>query len=134
MSNRSVLILSDNNESILTWLDAFRQRGLNAASTASTSFALNCWQTEIPMLTVVDLSLPVRDCLQVCRALRFIGGAPILLILPAAHGGDLLDAIRAGVTECLIQPASPAVVLLKALAWSMRAGWDWTSGASELMQ
>ena len=134
MNNRSVLILSDKDESILTWMDAFRQRGLDAASTASTSFALNCWETDPPMLTVVDLSLSVGDCLQVCRTLRAIDVAPILLILPAARGEEILDAFHAGVTECLIQPNSPAVILLKALAWSMRAGWDWPSGTSEMVQ
>lgn len=129
MSNHFVLILSDKEESTAVWLDAFRQRGLDAESTPSAASALNRWQTDPPMLTVIDLSLPVEAGLQICRDLRVLGGAPILLILPSARGEVILEAYRAGVTECLIQPASPAVILLKALAWSMRAGWVWPVSA-----
>jgi CheY-like chemotaxis protein len=125
MNSHSVLILSDKNDSILTWLEAFRQRGLEAASTASPTFAIHLWQVEPPLLTVVDLSLPMEATLQICRNLRALNNAPILLTLPENRGEDILEAWRAGVTECLIQPASPAVILLKALAWSMRVGWEW---------
>ncbi|MFZ5858467.1 MAG: response regulator [Chloroflexota bacterium] len=125
MSEHSVLILSDKDESSQAWLDAFHQRGLQAESVPSAASALDRWQAAAPMLTVVDLSLPVEESLQICRDLRALGGAPILLILPSASGNVILEAHRAGVTECLIQPASPAVILLKALAWSMRAGWAW---------
>ena len=125
MNNHSVLILSNKNDSILDWMEAFRQRGLDAASTASPTLAQHYWRVAPPLLTVVALSLPLEEILQACRALRALSDAPILLILPAARGDEMLDAYRAGVTECLIQPASPAVILLKALAWSMRAGWEW---------
>lgn len=126
MNKHPVLILSDKNASILDWSGAFCQRGLDAASTASPTLAQHHWRVAPPLLTVVDLSLPLKEILQICRALRAINSdAPILLILPEARGEEMLDAYRAGVTECLIQPASPAVILLKALAWSMRAGWEW---------
>lgn len=134
MDSHSVLILSNKEESTQIWLDAFRQRGLDVESTPSNTSALNRWQADAPMLTVVDLSLPVEESLQTCRDLRALGRAPILLILPSTSGEVILDAYRAGVTECLIQPASPAVILLKALAWSMRAGWGLPSGASEMAQ
>ncbi|RJP47539.1 MAG: response regulator [Anaerolineaceae bacterium] len=129
MSDHSVLILSDKEVSTRTWLDAFHQRGLAAESTSSAASALDRWRAAPPMLTVVDLSLPAEESLQICRDLRVLGGAPILLILPSASGDVILEAYRAGVTECLIQPASPAVILLKALAWSMRAGWAWPVSA-----
>lgn len=130
MNKHSVLILSDKNESSLTWVEAFRQRGLDAASTDSPTLAQHHWRVAPPLLTVVDLSLPLDEILQICRALRSLGDdAPILLILPSTNGGDILEAWRAGATECLVQPTNPAVILLKALAWSMRADWEWTMDA-----
>ena len=126
MNKHSVLILSDKNASILDWAGAFRQRGLEDASTDSPTLAIHHWRVNPPLLTVIDLSLPLEELLQICRALRAINpDAPILLILPSARGDDILEAWRAGATECLVQPANPAVILLKALAWSMRAGWEW---------
>jgi len=130
MNKKSVLILSDKNASILDWAGAFRQRGLDVASADSATLAIHKWRVHPPLLTVIDLSLPFDEILQTCRSLRAIhSDAPILLVLPAAHGDKILEAWRAGATECLIQPANPAVILLKALAWSMRAGWEWTMDA-----
>ena len=123
MNNSKALILSDRPE-LSSWRDAFVQRGLKVIATSSPATARSHWLTEAPLLTVIDLSLPFADCLEICRQLRAIAPAPILLILPAANGNDLMEAYRAGVTECLIQPASPAVILLKALAWSMRSSWN----------
>lgn len=124
MSSPSVLIISDRNDSILNWVEAFRQRGLDAASTASPALAQRYWLVRPPLLTVIDLSLPFEGVLQICRSLRAISDAPILLVLPSAHGDEILEAWSAGATECLVQPDSPAVILLKALAWSMRAGLE----------
>ncbi len=124
MNQKSILILSDKNASVLDWAGAFRQRGMDAASTDSPAHAQRLWRVQPPLLTVVDLSLPFDEVLQVCRSLRAISAAPILLVLPSAHGNDILEAWRAGATECIIQPANPAVILLKALAWSMRVGWE----------
>lgn len=122
MNKPSVLILSDKNASILDWAGAFRQRGKDAASTDSPAQAAHKWRSHPPLLTVIDLSLPFEEVLQVCRSLRTISDAPILLVLPSASGDEVLEAWRAGATECIVQPANPAVILLKALAWSMRAG------------
>lgn len=124
MNKFFALILSDKNASAIGWSDAFRQRGLDAASTDSAALAIHHWRVAPPLLTVVDLSLPMEEALQTCRALRAINAdAPILLVLSTAYGDDLFEAWRAGATECLVQPASPAAILLKALAWSMRASW-----------
>ena len=56
-----------------SWMEAFEQRGLEAVTTASPARALHQWQTDIPLLTVVDLSLPLADSLAICRIgiLRF---------------------------------------------------------------
>lgn len=122
MSEHTVLILSDKEESFQDWLEAFRQLGLDAEFVPSAASALNRWRAAFPLLTVINLSLPVEESLQLCRELRALSEAPmILLILPSANGKVLLEAHRAGVTECLIQPARPAIILLKALAWSMHA-------------
>jgi CheY-like chemotaxis protein len=125
MNKHSVLILSDKNASVLDWAGAFRQRGLEVVSIDSPTLAIHHWRVHPPMLTVIDLSLPFEETRRACRSLRAISDAPILLVLPSASGDDILEAWRAGATECIVQPANPAVILLKALAWSMRAGWEW---------
>lgn len=135
MQKQTVLIFSNVNSTTRPWMDAFQQRGFNVVSTASPADVARAWREHVPMLTVMDASIPVAESLRFCRDLRAVSSAPILLILASAS--DLNEAYRAGATECLVQPASPAVILLKALAWSMRDGWanvhpshDWTPGGS----
>ena len=123
MSNRTVLIVSDRSDSIPAWEDAFRQRGLRVIATPSLAVVENQWRINAPVLTVVDTSHGNPHNLEVCRRLRMLAPAPILLILTAPSDEDITKAYQAGVTECLIQPTSPAVILLKALAWSMRRAW-----------
>lgn len=135
MQTQTVLILGHLNEDASLWVDAFRQRGLRVVLTASPTDVKRIWREDPPMLTVMEASIPVADSLCLCRDLRVLDAAPVLLILASAS--DLNEAYRAGATECLVQPASPAVILLKALAWSMRSEWanihpshEWTPSGS----
>ena len=121
--NQTVMIFSDRVDTRHAWADAFRQRGLEAVLTSSFAEVESYWRSGAPMLTVVDLSIGNSQGLEVCRRLRTLDYASILLILATPSDDDLMRAYQAGVTECLIQPASPAVILLKALAWSMRRVW-----------
>ena len=121
MQKQTVLLLGYLDETTRIWAEAFQQRGLQVALTSSTTEVERAWREDPPMLTVVDASIPSAESLRLCRDLRRLGPAPILLVLTSAS--ELIEAYQAGATECLIQPASPAVVLLKALAWSMRVRW-----------
>lgn len=124
MQTQTVLLLGRTNEAVHLWQEAFEQRGLNVLAMSSHADAKRAWSEAPPMLTVMDASFPVAESLRLCHELRALGSAPILLIL--ASTSDLIEAYRAGATECLVQPASPAVILLKALAWSMRSEWAQT--------
>ena len=119
MQKQVLLILGNPSPATRQWVDAFQQRGFKVLATAAPADVKRVWRESAPLLTVMDTSIPVADSLRLCRELRALDSAPILLILASA--GDLSEAYRAGATECLVQPASPAVILLKALAWSMRS-------------
>ncbi|MBV6395252.1 MAG: hypothetical protein HFACDABA_00827 [Anaerolineales bacterium] len=121
MQTQTVLMFGHAGATTRLWVEAFHQRGMSVLTPASAVDVKRIWIEGVPMLTVVDASIPVADSLRLCRELRALDAAPILLILACAS--DLAEAYRAGVTECLVQPASPAVILLKALAWSMRSEW-----------
>ena len=120
MKPTSVLVLSDKAEHGAIWGDAFHQHDLEIVHAQRFD---EVSAQAASLLIVVDLAQSVSESLQVCRQLRGVSATPILLVLPTASSADVLAAYQAGATECLIRPASPAVILLKALAWSMRGGW-----------
>jgi DNA-binding response OmpR family regulator len=121
--NRTVLVFSDRPDTKPAWMDAFQQRGLKAVATSSFAEAEAHWRSGAPMLTVVDIATGNLHSLDACRRLRTLAPAPILLVLAEPSGDDIMKAYQSGVTECIIRPASPAAILLKALAWSMRRVW-----------
>ena len=123
MCKQTVLILSDKPEAGAVWMDAFRQRGMDVTVAESLDAAASVWTTAGLLLTIVDLSLPAARSLECCRHLRQVGPCPILLLLDSPRSEQIMEAYQIGVDECLLQPIHPAVVLLKALAWSMRNGW-----------
>ncbi len=120
MKPASVFVLSDRPESSSVWADAFQQHGFDIVH--AQRFEHVTAQAGL-LLIVIDLAQPLTESLQACRQLRNLSATPILLVLSTARSADILAAYQAGATECLICPTSPAVVLLKALAWSMRGGW-----------
>jgi len=120
MNPTSVLVLSDKAESHSIWADAFGQHGFEIIHARKfEEFPIHA----AALLIVIDLTQPVAESLQVCRELRGRSATPILLVLPMANSGDILAAYQAGATECLVRPASLAMIVLKALAWSLRGGW-----------
>lgn len=120
MKPANVLVLSDITESSTILADAFQQHGFEIVH--ARSFEEISAQAAT-LLIVIDLLPSVAESLHVCRQLRGASATPILIVLPTASSADMLAAYQAGATECIIRPASPAVILLKALAWSMRGGW-----------
>lgn len=54
---------------------------------------------------VLDLILPVRDGIEVCRSLRERGSwVPILMLTARAGVGDRIAGLDAGADDCLIKP------------------------------
>ena len=119
MHKQTVLIVGIPSATSQAWVDAFHQRGFAVLAAGTTAEAVRIWREYAPMLTIVDSSIAAAESVRLCRDLRGLAHAPILVILPTAE--YLADAYRAGATECLVHPSNPAVILLKALAWSMRS-------------
>jgi DNA-binding response OmpR family regulator len=131
MYTQTVLILGHASETTRQWADAFQQRGMRVNLTASPSDVQRVWREASPMLTVLDASIPFVEAVRLCRELRALSPAPILMLLASNKANELTEAYRAGATECLVQPAGPAVILLKAMAWSMRHESTLTSFTNE---
>jgi two-component system alkaline phosphatase synthesis response regulator PhoP len=79
---------------------------------------------EPPDLLLLDVMLPGRDGLEICRALRAdpaTAGVPIILVTARAEEGDRIAGLDLGADDYITKPFSPNEVVARVRALLRRA-------------
>ena len=124
-----VFVVCDQRETAPVWGYILRQRGLIVILETSQQKAIDHWTRESPDLVVLDVDSKHSERMELYKKFREVSVAPILLLLPAYHETQILDAYESGADEVIVKPISPAIFLAKILAWGRRA---WTVPVSTL--
>ena len=111
-------VVCNQKDTAPIWGYILRQRGLTVILETSLEKAIDRWSIETPDLVVIDLDVEHEKRMELYRKFREVSIAPILLLLPAYHETQMLEAYAAGVDDVIVKPISPAVFLAKILAWS----------------
>ncbi len=119
--NARVLIICDQSDTAPLLGYMIREKGLNAIIETSVQEAMTRALEIMPDLIIIDLNAPHAERMALLKKYRSISKKPILLFLPTHHEGEILEAYRAGVDECIVKPISPAIFLAKITAWSRRS-------------
>jgi DNA-binding response OmpR family regulator len=119
---RKIFVVCDQNNTAPVWGYILRQQGLTTILETSIEKAIDHWSKQMPDLVVIDIDVPHQKRMELCKKFRAISIAPILLLLPAHHETEILDAYAAGVDDVVIKPLGPAIFLAKIMAW-MRRTW-----------
>jgi two-component system KDP operon response regulator KdpE len=129
----SILVIDDEPQIrrvVRNALDGIARRVLEAA-TATEGLDLAAAGT--PALIVLDLSLPDRDGLEVCRDLRAFTAAPIL-VLSARHADrDKVTLLDAGADDYLVKPFSTAELQARVRALLRRVAAQSTPQSEHLV-
>jgi CheY-like chemotaxis protein/phosphoribosyl 1,2-cyclic phosphodiesterase len=122
----TVLIVEDDpdmRELIRVTLGRERVRLL---STSDGESALRIARSERPTLIVLDLNLPLRDGLDVCRSLRAdqderLKNVPILVLTGTRRDeAQVVEAFTAGATDFLVKPIKPTLLRSRVRGWLLR--------------
>ena len=124
-----VFVVCDQKDTAPVWGYILRQQGLIVILETSRDKAVDRWSSEMPDLVVLDIDIPQQDRIELYKKFREVSVAPILLLLPAYHETQILEAYSAGVDDVIIKPVSPPVFLAKILAWGRRS---WTVPVANL--
>ena len=81
-----------------------------------------------PDVVVLDLMLPGLDGMVVCRQLRAITGAPILILTAREDSYDEVSGLEQGADDFLNKPVQPRVLLARLRALMRRASPQPASG------
>jgi DNA-binding response OmpR family regulator len=88
--------------------------------------ALRAARAEPPTLVVLDMHLPGRDGLEVCRILRGdpdprLADVPVLMLTgEKLKETDVVEAFVAGATDYLTKPIKPTLVRSRVRGWLLR--------------
>ena len=113
----TVLIVSDQPESVATWSALFSQRNCIVLGEFKIEAAVQSARLISPTLVLVDINSSMEQRTSLLKGLRSVCRAPILMLISANSIDEILEANRSGADECFVKPVSPAVLVVKAMAW-----------------
>ena len=135
MNAASLDILLIEDDARLAELTAtyLEQNGLRVAIEARGDRAVERFTREKPRLVLLDLLLPGKDGLSICRELRRLNDVPILILTAKDTDLDHVIGLEAGADDYVMKPVDPMVLLARVRALLRRAERNGTS-ASEKRQ
>ena len=132
MSASSIDILLIEDDARLAELTAtyLEQNGMRTAVEGRGDRAIERFVRERPRLVLLDLLLPGKDGLSICRELRRHHDVPILMLTARDTDLDLVIGLEAGADDYVMKPVDPMVLLARVRALLRRVERG-TAGSGE---
>jgi two-component system response regulator BaeR len=120
--SRHIYIVEDEPELAALVADYARAAGYAATVFGDGEQALAAIRAHEPALVVLDLMLPGKDGLSVCRALRGFSEVPVVMVTARVEEIDRLLGLEAGADDYLCKPFSPRELMARIKAILRRSG------------
>jgi len=105
--NELILVVDDEPKIVKLAQDYLEQAGFRVMSAGDGTTALAVARREQPDLIVLDLNLPGKDGLDVCRSLRRDSDVPIIMLTARDEETDRLIGLELGADDYITKPFSP---------------------------
>jgi DNA-binding response OmpR family regulator len=120
-SNVDILLIEDDARLAELTATFLGQNGLRVAVEARGDRALDRFSQEKPRLVLLDLLLPGKDGLAICRELRRGNDVPILILTARDTDFDHVVGLESGADDYVMKPVEPMVLLARVRALLRRA-------------
>jgi two-component system response regulator RstA len=123
MNGSSIDVLLIEDDARLAELTAtyLEQNGLRVSVEGHGDRAVERFTREKPRLVLLDLLLPGKDGLSICRELRRVHDVPILILTARDTDLDHVIGLEAGADDYVMKPVDPMVLLARVRALMRRA-------------
>jgi len=102
---RSRLLVVDDDSALSEMLQiVLRREGFETASCSTGDQALAAFRQSRPDLVLLDLMLPGRDGIDVCRDIRMESGVPIIMLTARSDTTDVVRGLEAGADDYVLKP------------------------------
>jgi DNA-binding response OmpR family regulator len=120
-STIDVLLVEDDARLAELTATYLGQNGLRVAVESRGDLALKRFAQERPRVVLLDLLLPGKDGLSICRELRQSNDVPILILTARDTDFDHVIGLEAGADDYVMKPVDPMVLLARVRALLRRA-------------
>ena len=120
MSAMDILLIEDDARLAELTSRYLTQNGLTVTVESNGAAAVARFNQVRPRLVLLDLMLPGKDGLTVCRELRQSFKGPILMLTAKDADIDQVIGLEAGADDYVAKPADPMVLLARIRAWLRR--------------
>jgi len=126
MSGRGRVLVVDDDQALAEMLGiVLRGEGFEPVFCANGDDALDMFRTSNPDVILLDLMLPGRDGIDVCRLIRAESGVPIVMLTAKSDTVDVVVGLESGADDYIVKPFKP-----KELVARIRARMRRTEDAS----
>ncbi|MFD9970023.1 response regulator transcription factor [Streptomyces sp. NPDC059015] len=105
-----ILLVEDDNRVADALTGSLRRNGYEVWRAASAADALAAPAVDLVLL---DLGLPDRDGIEVCRELRARGSVPVIAVTARGGGPDRVRGLRSGADDYVVKPFNAAELLAR---------------------
>jgi two-component system response regulator MtrA len=119
----TVLIVDDDSALAEMLAIVLRNEGFEPAVCLSGDLALAAFAEHRPDLVLLDLMLPGRDGIDVCRAIRAESGVPIVMLTAKSDTVDIVLGLESGADDYIAKPFKPKELVARVRA-RLRRGED----------
>ena len=103
MGQRILVIEDDQSIAEMVGI-LLRGEGFEVSYCADGLQAMNAFQVVAPDLVLLDLMLPGRDGIEICKTIRQSSGVPIVMLTARSDSTDVVKGLEAGADDYSVKP------------------------------
>ncbi|MGD2095944.1 MAG: response regulator [Desulfobacterales bacterium] len=116
MTSRHILVVEDEEKITRLLRDYLKQAGFQTSSQANGHRVIAQVKKEPPDLILLDIMLPGKDGMALCREIRQFSNVPIIMITARVEEIDRLLGLELGADDYICKPFSPREVVARVKA------------------
>ena len=113
MAHTDILLVEDDQRLAELTSDYLRQNGFVVEVEGRGDLAVSQFKLLQPKMVLLDLSLPGKDGIEVCRSIREEFNGPILMLTARDTNIDEIIGLEAGADDYITKPADPMVLVAR---------------------
>ena len=133
MNRRTILIVEDEKKLAAVMADYLQQADFNVFCLEDGSAVLPWVREHKPDLILLDLMLPGKGGLDICKEVRAFSSLPIIMTTARVEEIDRLIGLELGADDYICKPFSPREVVARVKAVLRRTGEGTTIRATDLI-
>ena len=128
--SQTILIIEDETKLAELLRDYLQQAGFSVSIISNGRDAIPAVREDLPDLILLDLMLPGRDGMEICRELRTFSTVPVIMTTARVEEIDRLLGLELGADDYICKPYSPREVVARVRAVLRRSNRNSNSNSN----